>query len=126
MIKSASEFIRLRDENDPRATHEEAPEDVWMEVLRIHPDYREWVALNKTVPLPVLKLLAADSDARIRFIVAMKRKCDHDLFQLLANDQDETVRSRVAYNPNTPKDVLQQLKADSSALVREAFNSRTY
>src|SRR6476469_8558350 len=123
MIRSASEFIRLRKNNDPRATHEEAPEEVWMEVLRIHPESGEWVALNKTVPLSILKLLAADSDARVRFIVAMKRKCDHDLFQLLASDQDETVRSRVAYNPKAPKDILQQLKTDPSALVRETLKS---
>lgn len=124
MIRSASEFILLRDENDARATHDEAPEDVWMEVLRVHPDYREWVIHNKTVPLPVLKLLAGDSDARIRSFVATKRKCDHDLFQLLASDPDETVRARVAYNRKAPKDVLQQLQADSSALVREALQSR--
>jgi hypothetical protein len=48
VIKSADEFIALRtsdskDEYD-RAAMDEAPVAVWLDVIRLYPDYRKWVA----------------------------------------------------------------------------------
>lgn len=124
MITSANEFIQLRDSNDRRAALDEASEEIWLEVILHYPEYRHWVAINKTVPLSILRQLALDPDSKVRFFVAMKRKCDHELFVLLAGDQDEAVRARVARNPNTPGDVLHRLRLDSSQLVLEALRQR--
>ena len=42
MIDSAAEFVRLRLSSDPaeyrRAAREEAPENVWLEVIEAYPD----------------------------------------------------------------------------------------
>jgi hypothetical protein len=76
MIRSAEEFRRLRESDNPdeywRAAHEEAPLDVWLEVIRRWPDMRFWVAHNKTVPLSVLEVLVNDPDEKVRDMVLRK------------------------------------------------------
>jgi hypothetical protein len=78
---------------------------------------KTWVAHNKTVPLEILRVLAADSDPSVRYAVAFKRKLDDAMFEALAADGDEEVRQRVAYNPKAPISVLERLAADASAFV---------
>jgi hypothetical protein len=43
---------------------------VWLGVIRDYPDMRFWVAQNKTVPVSILGVLAADDDQRVRSMVA--------------------------------------------------------
>jgi hypothetical protein len=124
MIKSAEEFVELSRNNDERAKHEDAPESVWLEVIRNHSDLREWVAHNKSVPLSVLKILADDPDPQVRFVVAMKRKCDPEILEHLARDEDGHVRLRVVYNAKTPTSILARMSGDSSPLVAEAIVGR--
>lgn len=124
MIRSARDFVELRARNDVRATHDSAPESVWLEVIRDHPDLKEWVVHNKTVPVSLLRTLARDPDPRVRCSVAAKRKCPPDLLEELARDPDETVRVRVAWNGKTPSHVLRWLRDDSSTLVSEAIACR--
>jgi hypothetical protein len=125
MIHSAEEFVNLRSQNDERATHDEAPEAVWLEIIRLYPELREWVVHNRTVPLSILRILAADPDPRVRIAVAMKRKCSPDILELLARDTDETVRARVAWNRQTPAHILQSMKQDPSPLVADALMARS-
>lgn len=120
MISSAKEFIDLRQDNDPRATHDSAHEAVWLEIINQYPNYNEWVVHNKNVPVSILRLLAKDPDARVRSVVAMKRKCDKGLFELLARDADDNVRHQVACNKKTPQYILDWLRNDSSGMVAEA------
>ena len=58
MIYSAEEFVRLRDSTEKdeydRASMDEAEVSVWLDVIDRYPEYRRWVAYNKTVPLDVL------------------------------------------------------------------------
>lgn len=124
MISSAKEFVELREQNDVRAVHDQAPEAVWREVLRVFPMFKEWVVRNKTVPLSILSDLANDPDPRVRFEVAAKRKCPASILERLAHDADESVRLRVAYNAKTPKPLLEQLRHDSSGLVAKAVEER--
>ncbi len=124
MIRSAEEFIELRDNNDPRATHDKALKKVWLEVIRLHSDYKAWVIHNKTVPVTVLRLLARDDDADVRFAVAMKRKCPPDVLKRLARDEDESVRARVAWNAKTPPEILELLREDPCEEVAEVVASR--
>ena len=128
MIDSAAEFVRLRQSEIPeeymRAANEEASHAVWVEVVDNYPDMRQWVAHNKTVPLSVLEVLAADPQSTVRHTVAMKRKLSPELFEALAKDPDETVRAAVARNPKAPMDVLSRLCRDAVALVSSAARSR--
>jgi hypothetical protein len=124
VIKTAQEFVELRTRNDERATRDSAHKDVWFAVMRDYPEFKEWIAHNKTVPLSVLRMLAVDPDPRVRFMVAMKRTCPPEILKQLARDEDETVRARVVYNEKTPTAVLDLMKQDASPLVAEALASR--
>jgi hypothetical protein len=117
MIGSAEEFIRLREMNDERATHDDAPDAVWVEILDRFPAMREWVLHNKTVPVDVLRRLAQDPDSNVRYAVAIKRKCPPDLMEQLAHDPDESVRYGVVFNAKAPTSVLRVLTHDTSARV---------
>ena len=128
MISTAEEFVRLRTSEIPdeysRAAHDDAPEQVWMDVIDNYPDMRKWVAHNKTIPLSILQLLAADNDPEIRHMVAMKRKLSRELFQILAQDSDETVRVGVVNNAKTPKEILEWLAHDKSAHIAKLAQER--
>jgi hypothetical protein len=124
MISNPDEFVRLRTSTLPeeymRAVEEEATIETWLTTIDKFPDMKKWVAMNKTIQLEILKILAQDSDSEVRSVVAEKRKLDRALFEELSRDIDEVVRKRVAYNKKVPSDILERLKNDSSQLVRDA------
>jgi hypothetical protein len=128
MIHSAEEFVALRRSAHPveylRAANDSATEEVWMDVVTKYPDMKIWVVRNKTIPLGLLHLLARDEDPSVRFAVAMKRKCDHELFERLAFDTDSSVRCRVAWNAKTPLSILARMKGDSCDQVVEVVEKR--
>jgi hypothetical protein len=128
MIRSAEEFLHLRNSEQPeeygRAATEPANEAVWREIIETYPDMRIWVAHNKTVPLATLRMLAKDDNDRVRHMVASKRKLDMALFMDLARDPDESVRHRVAANAKAPADVLRYLSNDESPFVAAAAAQR--
>ena len=98
--------------------------EVWMEVVATMPNMREWVALNKTVPIEVLALLARDESGHVRAVVAMKRKLPEALQLELARDSDASVRQRLACNAKATKRVLEILANDSEGFVRERPTQR--
>jgi hypothetical protein len=116
MINSASEFVRLRNSENKddydRAAHDEAPLEVWWQVIREHPEMKTWVVTNKTVPLPILEALSTDEDSAVRDAVARKRKASRDILERLARDSDSGVRLAVAYNKSTSVEVLKDLVND--------------
>lgn len=128
MIRSAEEFVRLRESPDPedrhRVAHEEAGEQVWLDIVRRFPDMRFWVAQNKTTPLDVLRVLGENADARVRGMVARKRRAPEDLLLRLARDPDAGVRNAVAYNAKASRAVLDVLAGDGAELVRGAVLKR--
>ncbi|MFJ9544128.1 hypothetical protein ACIRPX_43965 [Streptomyces sp. NPDC101225] len=128
MIESAEEFIRLRLSDDPdeynKASTEPASPEVWTEVVQQHPEARFWVAHNKTVPVEILRLLAADPDPRVRYVVATKRKLPPDVLTDLAADPDESIRLTVARHKRTPLPVLERLQSDTWDQVREVARDR--
>jgi len=130
MIQSAEEFVRLRTSSDPldyrRATHDEATEDVWREIVRDYPAMREWVANNKTTPPAVLRILAEDLDPKVRMTVAMVRRAGEDILRSLAADPDSSVRRAVAFNAKAPADVVERLAEDSCDHVAEGARSRLH
>ena len=124
MISSAQEFVDLRQRNDPRAAHDNASDTVWRDVLRLFPEFKEWVIRNKTVPDSVLCYLANDPDPGIRSEIATKRKCPPTILELLSHDTEESVRMRVAYNAKTPNHLLEVLRHDPCGLVAKAVEDR--
>ncbi len=128
MIESAEEFIRLRGSSDrveyERAAHDQAPDGVWLDVIQRFPEYRFWVAHNKTVPISILQILAADSDERVRGMVASKRKLPSELVAFLAQDSSESVRAATARHRKASPEVLSALAHDSSPIVREIAMQR--
>ena len=128
MIESAEEFVRLRCseqmEEYVRAAHEDAPLEVWLEVIERYPDMKPWVVHNKTVPLSILELLSHAPDPNVRWSVAMKRKAGRAILERLAADPDASVRVSVASNRKTPLDVVERLTADPDYWVAESARER--
>lgn len=127
-IRSAAEFISLRDSDDPelyaRAAEDDAPIDVWRDLIAHYPGYRKWVAHNKTVPVDILRALATDEDQEVRFFVSMKRKLTPDILELLSRDVDSGIRLQVAQHRKTSEETLRQLAGDPWERVRDAARSR--
>jgi hypothetical protein len=128
MIKTAEEFVQLRCSDDPelykRAAQDSAPENIWHEIIDRFPEMRQWVAVNKTVPLSILAVLINDSGSEVRHAVAMKRKLDLSMFKQLANDSNESVRLAVALNKSTPIDVLKEMVNDDWDRIVEVVYKR--
>ena len=128
MLSSAEQFRSLRESDDPdeyrRAAQDEAPIEVWLDVIARMPDMRFWVAQNKTVPVEVLEHLANDTDPRVRDMVARKRKLPETLQIKLASDTEPSVRAALAYNAKVTSRVLAMLMNDGDRLVRDAANRR--
>ncbi|WP_081082368.1 hypothetical protein [Burkholderia diffusa] len=131
MIQSAEEFVALRDscikDEYDRAATDEAPVSVWKDVIVRFPDYRKWVAHNKTVPVEILAELC-QFEAEVRRFVAVKRKLSRELFELLAKDPDPVVRQGVASNKKAPISVISSLMQDEdrsvSSVARYNFENR--
>lgn len=128
MIHSAEEFIRLRTSQDPelytRAARDSAAENVWMDIIRNHPEMRVWVVVNKTVPNTILKLLADDPDPGVREFVARKRKAGALLLEKLSKDVNDAVRLAVANNKSTPASILAALAHDDWERVVQVARKR--
>jgi len=99
MINTAEEFVRLRTSENMdeylKAAWDDAPFDVWLEVIKKYPDMREWVAHNKSIPVEIMEILADDADERVRFNVATKNRLPEHLHLKLAKDSDSSVRQRI-------------------------------
>lgn len=123
MIQSAEEFrqIRLSEEIEEynRAVHDEATSETWLQVIEKFPEMKEWVALNKTVPLEILEILSKDKSAKVRFTVAMKRKISEKIQLELCKDTDFSVRNAIVRNPNIKKEILEILSEDTENIIKE-------
>lgn len=127
-IESADEFLRLRHSDDPeeyhRAAWEPASVEVWLELIRLHPDSRVWVAHNKTIPTEIVSILADDEDPAVRFTIAGKRRLGPGMLERLAADPDESIRLQIARHRNTPRRVLEILSKDRWATVAAVAEER--
>jgi hypothetical protein len=124
MIESAEEFIALRDSQDKeeydRATYDEALLQVWMDIIINYPDYKKWVAHNKTTPLEILEELSKCSDVHVRYFVAMKRRLSSNIFERLSKDTESIVREQIAINRKTPLHILKCLCLDIDEDIAES------
>ena len=117
MIESAEEFVRLRtsenQEEYSRAAHDEAPIEVWIEVIENYPDMAFWVAQNKTLPYELLELLAGHREDRVRSMVASKNKLKEPLLLKLGSDISDSVRMTIARHKKATLAVLKPLTGDA-------------
>jgi hypothetical protein len=129
MIESAEQFRSLRESEQSdeysRASHDEAPLEVWLEIIDRMPDMRFWVAQNKTVPISVLESLADDTDPRVRDMVARKRKLPESLQIKLATDSDPIVRCTLARNAKLAPRALAILAVDHDEMVTAVLQQRS-
>ncbi|MEU8222521.1 hypothetical protein [Kribbella sp. NPDC048915] len=131
MIGSADEFVGLRRSWDgtdwQRIKRDEAPLEVWLEIVREHPDMRFWVAFNRTLPAEVVRLLSQDSDWRVRARIASRKDAPGDVLAALSADPHDAVAASVAGNPGTPDDALTRLTGHHWDQVRsKALNNSGY
>src|SRR5690606_33949911 len=93
-VNSVEEFLGLyeSEERTGLPLRVEAPARVWEEIIRNHPSFRRDVAMNKTIPVRLIRLLAADEDDGVRAAIANKRKTPTDVLEMLAEDENESVR----------------------------------
>ncbi|MCK8615418.1 HEAT repeat domain-containing protein [Gordonia sp. C13] len=124
LIESVAEYLALWDSEDPddhdRAIHDEAPTEVWLEVIAAHPEFRALVAQNKTSPDEVLCALADDDDPDVRFWVAMRRAAgkNDSIARLLVSDANPRIRAAIARNPKLSVELLRELTRDDNEWVR--------
>lgn len=128
MITSSEEFYRLRrseiESEYDRAAHDDAPLEVWLEVIQKFPEMRSWVAHNKTVPIEILEVLSRDKNPKVRSVVATKRKLPEQIQLLLARDEDYSVRERLVWNAKATDAVLRILAEDIDLRIREKAKAK--
>jgi len=126
MITSAEEFKKLHEselkEEFKRSVHEEASIEVWRDVMHKFPDLAFSVAQNKTVPIKILKELSRNSNARVRSMVARKRKITEEIINVLKVDKDESVRHALMYNKTLTTEQKMAIKTDDSDWLKEELN----
>lgn len=83
-----------------------------------NPKIRESAASSYHTPPDVFETLARDADAGVRGCVARNEATPCDVLRLLAHDESEQVRGWVAVNYFVPADVMEQLSTDESETVR--------
>ena len=115
MIESAEEFIALCDsfvKNEyDRSVMDIAPASVWRDIIARYPNYRKWVAHNKTAPVEILEELC-QYDSDVRYFVAIRRKLSEKIFARLSKDPAANVRQGIASNKKTPISIINMLILD--------------
>jgi hypothetical protein len=83
-----------------------------------NPKIRESAASSYHTPADVFEALARDADAGVRGCVARNEATPCDVLRFLAHDESEQVRGWVAVNYFVPADVMDELSEDESETVR--------
>jgi len=87
-----------------------------------NPKIRESAASSYHLPEEVFVALAGDPDEGVRACVARNESTPCDVLRLLADDESERVRGFLAINYFVPTDVMERLADDSSETVRGLVN----
>lgn len=129
MIKNSAEFVSLRSSEIPdeynRAATEEAPLDVWMDLIENYDDMRVWVARNKSIPKEIISILSRDKNPIVRDAISSKYPLDFDIYLQLSKDPDDGIRVRLTYNKKIPTSILKEMaENDPSEFVRNEAKLR--
>jgi hypothetical protein len=99
--------------------HDEAPIEVWRELITRYSLANEWVARNKTAPVEILREISSNPRVVVRTEVAMTRRITPGIQAILATDPDASVRNALANNAMVSESILEQLAEDSEEFVRD-------
>jgi hypothetical protein len=128
MINSAEEFVRLRTSNNMdeylKAAWDEAPVEIWLDVIRKFPEMKKWVAHNKSIPIEIMEILSDDEDESVRFNIASKNRLPEYLQLKLAKDSDSSVRQRIVYNKKATLKSIELLLNDEDEEIKEKARNR--
>jgi hypothetical protein len=128
MLLSVEEFIRLRTSDvkaeQHRASHDNADDTIWLDIIQNFPEYKFWVIHNKTISLNILELLARDTDAEVRAAVARKRKINDNIFTLLSLDESAEVRHALLCNTKLSKRMKGQIFTGDSEWLTQALHDQ--
>jgi len=116
MICTIEDYLSLANsdstEDNKRTIHEELSPTVISSIINKYPKRKSWLVHNKHVPIDVLRSLSNDSDEDVRFTIAMKKKCDREIFKILMRDRCPSVRMAVVRNNKLPLDLLEEMRSD--------------
>jgi hypothetical protein len=128
MITSAEEFYKLRTSDNPeeyiRAAWDEAPIEVWRDILEKYEEMHFWVAQNKSVPIEILDVLSDSCEWRVRHMIGSKNRITENLQMKLSNDKEVLVRRSIVSNKKTVLRVLQVLANDEDEEIRSLARDR--
>ncbi|MFK0313325.1 hypothetical protein ACIQUF_19095 [Pseudomonas sp. NPDC090233] len=125
MITNAIEFKEICEGgSNTNFAHQQAPEEIWLEILNRYPELDTAVASNKTIPDSIIELLSISDDVNVRWRIALKRRLSRSAFDRLAIDKDASVRQRIACNPKVPIDILRQLTQDDDEMVADSAKKK--
>jgi hypothetical protein len=90
-----------------------------------NPKIRESAASSHNTPLDVFEALARDSDEGVRACVARNEYAPCDVLRMLVNDPSDKVRGFLAINFYVPDDAMATLAADDNATVQKLVRWKT-
>ncbi|MEH6780123.1 MAG: hypothetical protein V7618_01015 [Rhodoglobus sp.] len=90
-----------------------------------NPKIRESAASNHNTPLDVFEALARDSDDGVRACVARNEHAPCDVLRMLVDDPSEVVRGFLAINFFVPDDAMSTLAADGNPTVQRLVQWKT-
>lgn len=93
-------------------------------IIESHPDLKQWVVLNKKVPVQILDELSRDGDENIRHWVACKNSITPEIAQRFLSDPSPMVRIRLLYNKKVPIPIKMLLLEDEDEWVVEQARER--
>ena len=123
MISNINEYLYLADsdsksDND-RIINEELSSDLISQIIKNYPERKSWIIHNKLIPVKILEELATDDNDDVRFIIAMKKKCNRVTFEKLLRDKNYSVRLAVIRNKKLPIDLLEKISNDINDEIHE-------
>jgi len=90
-----------------------------------NPKIRESAASSHNTPVDVFEALARDTDEGVRACVARNEYAPCDVLRMLVNDPSEKVRGFLALNFYVPDDAMNTLAADDNATVQRLVRWKT-
>lgn len=123
---TALDFLDICEMADcsPLPFHVAAPADVWREIMTDYADLRRTIAMNKTIPESIIRILAADENPEVRSRIAHKRATPPDVQIELAEDPSDFVRVSICRNPKVPRKALEILTQDAVDWIVEEAQER--
>src|ERR1700712_1498235 len=90
-----------------------------------NPKIRESAASSYHTPEDIMLRLSKDADAGVRGCVAKNESTSCDILRSMANDESEMVRGWLAVNFFVPADVMECLADDASETVRSLVRGKS-